>query len=95
MTPPISTAPLVPTPSQPVAELRLSPEELNICEKWIMPYSVLETVEDRLKIWRGKILPCLFLLNTGIPEEAWKTCKLVSVLHDRELNRILTNETAN
>ena len=95
MTPPTSTDPPVPTPPQPVAELRLSLEELNICMKWITPYSALETAEDRLKMLRGKILPCLSLLNTGIPEEAWKAHKSVSVLYDRESNRVLTNETAN
>ena len=57
--------------------------------------SALETAADRLKMLRGKILPHLSLLNTGILEEAWKAHKLVSVLHDRELNRVLTDETAN
>lgn len=85
MPPPASTVP-PPTVPQPATDpqvslLRLSPEELKICEKWITPYSALETTEDRLKMLRGAILPRLAKVNTGMPEEVWKPRKSVSVVH--------------
>jgi hypothetical protein len=81
MPPSTSTAAPVSTPSQPVSDLSLSPEELKICEKWITPYSALETAEDRLKMLRGAILPRLTLVNTGMAEESWKARKSVSMIY--------------
>ena len=83
MPPSVSTAPPAPTTppgTDPQASpLRLSPEELKICKKWIVPYSILETTEDRLKMLRGAILPRLAKVNTGMPEEVWKPRKSVSI----------------
>lgn len=88
MPPPASTVPPAPTTPQPANDqeaspLRLSPEELKVCEKWITPYSALETREDRLKMLREAILPRLAKVNTGMPEEVWKARKSVSTLHPK------------
>lgn len=83
MSPSTSTAAPVSTSPQPVADLRLSPEELTICEEWITPYSVLETTEDRLKMLREAILPRLLKLNTGMPQDRWKVRKSVSTPYHR------------
>jgi hypothetical protein len=85
MSPPMP--PVTPTP-QPVTDLqrsslKLSQEELKVCEKWIIPYSSLETSEDRLKMLRGSILPRLAKVNVGMAEEVWKPRKSVSILHPR------------
>ena len=68
----------LPSP-QPVTDLRLSSEELKICEKLITPYSALSTMVDRLKMLRGAILPQLSKVNVGMAEEAWKAWKSVSI----------------
>ena len=93
MPPPASTTPPGTTPPAPTAHqpatdpqgspLRLSQEELKVCEKWIIPYSALETTDDRLKMLRGDILPRLAKVNTGMPEEIWKPRKSVSILYPR------------
>ena len=64
---------------QPVTNLRLSSEELKICEKWITPYSTLSTIMDRLKMLREAILPRLSKVNVSMAEEAWKARKSVSI----------------
>ena len=95
MTAPASTTSPALTPAQPVTDLRLSPEELKICEKWITPYSALLAMEDRLKILREAILPRLFLVNVGMAEEAWKACKSVSSILHPALDMVFTIELAN
>ena len=79
--PPVSTAPLATDPQE--SPLRLSPDELKICKKWITAYSTLEMTEDRLKMLRGAILPQLAQVNTDMPEDVWKAHKLVSTLYPR------------
>jgi len=54
--PPTTTTPQPVTDPQR-SSLKLTEEELKICEKWIIPYSTLETSEDKLKMLRGSILP--------------------------------------
>lgn len=81
-TPPATTAPQPVTDPQR-SSLKLSQEELKVCEKWIIPYSALETSEDKLKMLRGSILPRLAKVNMGMAEEIWKPRKSVSILHPR------------
>jgi len=93
MPPPASTTPPATTPSAPTApqpatdsqesSLRLSQQELKVCEKWIVPYSASETTDDRLKMLRKDILPRLAKVNEGMPEEVWKPRKSVSTLYPR------------
>ena len=79
-TPPATTTPQPVTDPQR-SSLKLSQEELKVCEKWIIPYSALETSEDKLKMLRGSILPRLAKVNTGMAEEVWEPRKSVSIHH--------------
>jgi hypothetical protein len=75
---PTSTTPQ-PATDQQESSLKLTQEELKVCEKWVTPYTKLETSADRLKMLRERILPQLYLFNRELPNDAWKARKKVSI----------------